>query len=158
LIYAGRFGALLWWFGAAAISDAADGWLARRLGAESRVGRVLDPLADKALLSGAFVALAIRGAIPWWLAGLVLGRDVLILLGAAAALLVSRTKRNFPPSVWGKLSTIAQMTFVAAAILKQAAWRVGPMVAVLGAATVLLTVWSGVDYARRLLPRGGPPT
>src|SRR5262249_55901559 len=64
----------------AGISDGLDGMLARRLGATSRFGAYLDPVADKILLSGAFLTLALDGAIEKWLAVLVFGRDVLILL------------------------------------------------------------------------------
>jgi cardiolipin synthase len=99
---------------AAASTDVLDGYLARRLHASTRVGAWLDPLADKALLSGAYLALALSRTAPWWFVGLVLGRDVYILLGAAALWAFTRT-RQFPPSHWGKLSTFIQI--VAAVLL-----------------------------------------
>jgi len=146
LILRGNNLAVLGWFFAAAITDALDGWLARRLHAESAFGQILDPVADKILLSAAYVALAMVAAIPWWLAGLVLGRDVLILLFAAGALIFTKTRRSFPPSVWGKLSTIAQMGFVVGVVLDLAGLALP--VAFLGWVTAAVTVVSAVDYAR----------
>src|SRR4051812_5932764 len=107
LVWVRSYHYLLIVFGAAAATDFLDGWLARRLRAESKFGALLDPVADKILLSGVFVALAITGAIPWWLTALVLGRDVLILLAASVFLRQDR-KRNLNPSLLGKLSTVAQ--------------------------------------------------
>ena len=69
----------------AALTDGLDGYLARSLNAQSRLGEVLDPIADKVLMGGAFLTLAFSGAIEPWLAVLVVGRDVLILLVAAGS-------------------------------------------------------------------------
>lgn len=96
----------------AAWTDAFDGYLARRMKASSRTGEVLDPIADKVLLTGAFLGLWFAGSIPGWLTAMVLGRDVLILIGAGIALALAKLPRRFPPSVWGKLSTIVQMSLV----------------------------------------------
>lgn len=96
----------------AAWTDAFDGYLARRWNSSSHVGEVLDPIADKVLLTAAFLGLWIATAIPGWLTALVLGRDLLILAAVGLALLFSKPPRRFPPSLWGKLSTIAQMGFV----------------------------------------------
>src|SRR5690242_7610001 len=148
LILRGEYRASLVWFAAAAITDALDGWLARLVHAESPFGQVLDPVADKVLLSGAFAALAIHGDISWWIAGLVLGRDALILLAAGAFLAFSGKRRSFPPSIWGKLSTIAQCIAVLAVILVGAGFKF-PAEAVLWA-TAALTAWSGLDYFFRL--------
>jgi cardiolipin synthase len=154
LLLRGDFVSVLWWFLFAAITDALDGWLARRLRVESALGQMLDPVADKLLLSGVFVALAAIAAIPWWLALLVLGRDALILLFAAGALLFTKTRRRFPPSVWGKLSTIAQMGFVVAVVLDKAGFALP--VAALGWVTAGVTVVSAVEYARSFLVRSSP--
>src|SRR5437588_8260229 len=86
------------------ITDVADGYLARHFRSSSRLGAYLDPIADKILLSGTFLVLALTGAIETWLAALVLGRDLMIL-GTAAVLYMTTTRRNFPPSPWGKIST-----------------------------------------------------
>ena len=150
LILRGQARPVLLWFAIAAITDALDGWLARRLEAESPFGQLLDPIADKVLLSGVFVALAVTAAIPWWLAWLVLGRDVLILLFAAGALLSSKTRSGFPPSIWGKLSTIVQMVFVVAVVIDQAGF--GLPIAPLLWLTAALTAGSALHYARRAMP------
>jgi cardiolipin synthase (CMP-forming) len=96
----------------AAVTDAFDGYLARRWNSASRVGEVLDPIADKVLLTAAFLGLWFAAAIPGWLTALVLGRDALILAAAGLVLLFSNAPRRFPPSIWGKLSTIIQMSLV----------------------------------------------
>ena len=70
----------------AALTDGLDGYFARKLKAQSRFGEVLDPIADKVLMGGAFLTLAFSSAIEPWLASVVIGRDVLILLVAAGAL------------------------------------------------------------------------
>src|SRR5207249_4351789 len=130
----------------AAVTDAFDGLLARRLGVESAFGQMLDPIADKVLLSSVFVALAMIAAIPWWLAWLMLGRDALILLFAAGVLLFTKTRRTFPPSLWGKLSTIVQMGFVVTVVLDLAGF--GLPIRFLGWVTAAFTVVSALDYAR----------
>lgn len=77
---------------------------------------MLDPIGDKLLLSGSFVVLAIDGAMEPWLAVLVLGRDLVILLFAGGVLLFSKKKAEFPPSWWGKSSTVAQICYIVALI------------------------------------------
>jgi len=141
---------------AAALTDVLDGILARRWAASSRLGAYLDPLADKVLLNGTFLALGIAGALPWWLVGLVLGRDVLILAGALITMLVRR-RRDFPPSVWGKLSTVVQVVTAATAILARGWPELGlaPVAAIVVWLAAAATLWSGLDYARQAL-RGGP--
>jgi cardiolipin synthase (CMP-forming) len=132
-------------FGIAGLTDWLDGVFARRFGTTSRLGAVLDPVADKVLLSGSFLVLALTGAIETWVAALVIGRDLLILLFAAGAFLVSKTRRDFPPSAWGKASTVVQIAFVLAVV-----GQLTSMIVPLQWLTVALTAWSGVDYAWRL--------
>jgi cardiolipin synthase len=153
LIVRREYGWVLDWFAFAAATDALDGWVARRLGVESPVGRALDPIADKVLLSGAFVALAVVRVIPLWLAAVVLGRDALILLGAGLTLFFGQKKREFPPSLWGKVSTIAQSAFVLIVIISAAGASLSRTVSWMGFAIAALAVWSGLDYARRATGR-----
>jgi cardiolipin synthase len=131
----------------AALTDGLDGALARRWGAASRLGAYLDPLADKALLSGVFLALAATGAAPWWLVAIIFGRDILLLAGTAVVY-VTRGQRQFPPTVWGKLSTLLQILSVVAWLLHSVmkAPAVGIAAEVLIWPTALATVWSGVHY------------
>src|SRR5579864_6703729 len=95
----------------AGFSDALDGFLARSLNQKSPIGAYLDPIADKLLLSSSYLALALKGKIGWWLAILVLGRDVLLLI-ASAVILIVVGYRPFPPSVWGKAATFFELSLV----------------------------------------------
>ncbi len=96
---------------AAGVTDLLDGVLARRLNPKTELGAYLDPLADKMLLSSSFLLLALKQKVFWWLTILVLARDVLILVAAAAILLVIGY-RPFPPSLYGKSTTLAQIIFI----------------------------------------------
>lgn len=91
-------------------SDLVDGWLARRLNALSRYGAVADPLSDKALLMSTYICLALVGAIPAWLAWVVVGRD-LVILGGAASYHWLFGRYEMAPSLWGKACTLVQVVF-----------------------------------------------
>ena len=95
----------------AGFTDALDGFLARGLNQKTPLGAYLDPIADKLLLSSSYVALALKGKIGWWLAILVLGRDVLLLV-ACATILLTVGYMAFPPSVWGKATTLFELSLV----------------------------------------------
>jgi cardiolipin synthase len=149
--YAWALGVLL----AAATSDLLDGLLARTLHQTTALGAYLDPIADKLLLSSSFFVLALKGKIAWWLTILVLSRDVIILATAVVITLVVGTRR-FPPSVYGKFTTAAQILLVFVVIVNEVAHyamldAAEPALAYLVAA---LTVISGMHYsiiiARRL--------
>jgi cardiolipin synthase len=116
LMWRREYVAVLGWFFFCGVTDGIDGWVARRWNAQSKLGAMLDPIGDKLLLSGSFVVLAIDGAMAPWLAILVVGRDVVILLFAAAVLVFSTKKASFPPSWWGKSSTVAQICYILALI------------------------------------------
>ncbi|HTS78504.1 MAG TPA: CDP-alcohol phosphatidyltransferase family protein [Bryobacteraceae bacterium] len=130
----------------AGISDALDGLLARRMSAASRFGAYLDPVADKIYLGGAFLTLALDQKLQLWFAILVLSRDVLILLFAVSAFAFTSV-RDFPPSVWGKLSTSAQIAFMLVLLLQLNGIPVGPLVTIMLWITSILTAWSAVHYA-----------
>jgi cardiolipin synthase (CMP-forming) len=131
-------------FAIAGLTDFLDGLAARKFSSASRMGAYLDPVADKVLLSGAFLTLAITGAIETWVAAVVLGRDVLIL-AAAGVLYLAKSRRSFPPSLWGKISTVVQIAFVLV-IVGQVG---GGIFIALKWATVALALVSGADYLRR---------
>jgi cardiolipin synthase len=99
------------------ITDGLDGWLARTLNQKTALGAYLDPIADKLLLSSSYFVLALKAKIPWWLAIMVLGRDVLILV-ACAAILLTVGYRPFPPSVWGKANTFFEILLVVLVLLR----------------------------------------
>jgi len=137
---------------AAGLTDALDGWLARRFQCVTRAGAYLDPLADKIFLATVFLALGVAGAVRWWVVALIFARDVLIL-AVAAVLYLRALLRDFPPSVWGKVSTLFQIS-LALATLAERAWGWGPHASRwLTGGVVALTVWSGLDYAVRAARR-----
>jgi len=129
-------------------TDALDGFLARKLNAQSRLGAYLDPIADKVMLSGLFVTFALDHVIEPWLALIVIGRDVFILLLVAAAFLFTKI-RSFPPSIWGKGSTAAQILFTLAVLLHLAGFADTPILLPLKWLVAALAGWSGIDYAYR---------
>ena len=92
----------------ATASDAIDGWVARKFSATSKIGALMDPVADKLLVAGTYFILGYRLEIPNWIVWIILGRDIFILLFAAAAWAFTNI-RDFPPSRWGKLSTLIQI-------------------------------------------------
>jgi cardiolipin synthase (CMP-forming) len=102
----------------AAATDGMDGLLARSLNQKTALGAYLDPIADKLLLSSSFVVLALEGQIPRWLTILVIGRDVLILTTATVILLVSGY-RQFPPTIYGKITTGTQILMVLVVLLAE---------------------------------------
>src|SRR5580658_3034035 len=101
---------------AGGLSDGLDGWLARQLNQKTALGAYLDPIADKLLMSSSYFVLALKGKIGWWLAILVLGRDVLILV-ACAVILLTVGYRPFPPSFWGKATTFFEISLVTLVLL-----------------------------------------
>lgn len=115
LIVTDRVWAAFWVFVAAGVSDALDGYIAKTFNLKTELGAILDPLADKALLDGAYIALALSGHLPIWLAALVVGRDVLIVLGVA---LIRRRDPVFRvrPLKTGKLNTFTQIVLAAMAL------------------------------------------
>ncbi len=100
----------------AAISDAIDGWLARAFSWTSRLGELIDPIADKLLIGTLFVVLALKGHIPPWLVVLVVGRDLIILSGAIAYHL-RFGKQDFPPTFVSKANTAVQLVVLFALLL-----------------------------------------
>jgi cardiolipin synthase len=111
----GRDGEALILFFFIGLTDTLDGTIARRLGASSKIGRLLDPIADKLFTGVSFVVLAVfrtgLSSIPLWVMFAALARDALILIGS---LLVYRTNRNsgFKASVYGKLNTLLEISIV----------------------------------------------
>jgi cardiolipin synthase len=149
---------------AAAVSDLLDGLLARRLRQTSALGAYLDPIADKLLLSTSFLVLALQKKIAWWLTILVLSRDVIILV-TSVVIVLALGARRFAPSIYGKLTTFAQVIFIFFVIATEAVnYRVLDLFeSILVYAVAALTVTSGVHYsliiARRLTHSTGerPP-
>ena len=110
-----RFALAFYLFLAAGLSDAVDGWLARRNGGGNTVGALLDPVADKALLVTMYVTLAAVDVLPDWLAILVVFRDVVIVGGFVVLSLLGQPVMIRPLYV-SKLNTVFQIVLVAAAL------------------------------------------
>jgi len=96
----------------AGLSDAVDGFLAKRFDMTSEIGALLDPLADKALLVSIYIALGIWGAIPRWLVILVVSRDIMIVGAVIVSWLLAKPVAMKPLMV-SKLNTAAQVGFAA---------------------------------------------
>jgi cardiolipin synthase (CMP-forming) len=97
-------------FLAAGVSDAVDGYLAKRFGMTTELGAYLDPLADKALIVSIYLALGINGSIPRWLVILVVSRDILIVGGIMLSWLIGNPLK-IKPLLVSKLNTVAQIVF-----------------------------------------------
>jgi cardiolipin synthase len=133
-------------FGVAALSDLADGFLAKRYGWQSELGAVLDPAADKLLLVTVFITLAYLKLVPLWLMAAAVLRDVIIVLGA----LFYRYwfgPLNVRPSVVSKFNTLCQAAFILAVVGREE-FSVPPawVVLLLGALVFVTVVISGIDY------------
>lgn len=142
----GQFAAALVLFVLAGASDGIDGYLARHYGWQSRLGALLDPLADKLLLVATYLALGALGFLPLWLVALVLGRDLVIVAGAVAYHL-RFGRLDLAPSLVSKFNTILQIALALAAILSVGVgwlpvWSIDVLIAAVFASTVL----SGLHY------------
>jgi cardiolipin synthase len=134
----------------AGFTDTADGYLARKMRQESRLGAYLDPIADKFLLTALYLCFGMANLAPWWIVWLVIGRDAMILSLAAGGLFWKGV-RDFPPTTSGKISTLLQIT-TSLAIISQCANGVSPYIVDLFLyATAISTIWSGVQYLRRAM-------
>lgn len=152
LVLIGRFGTALAVFLVAGMTDFADGYVARRYNQHSGLGRLLDPLADKFLVTSAFVVMAIPHigfpSIPILLAGLVVARDIVILCGALGIYL--RTGfRDFRPSMWGKTTTFAELAVIAAFLLFHTTGRFVVLLPYLYAVLSACVLISGTEYLAR---------
>lgn len=130
----------------AGISDGIDGYLAKHFSWQSRLGSILDPLADKLLLVTTYIALAWREVLPVWLTALVVARDIVVVAGALAFhWLIGRYEMS--PSLISKMNTVAQITLAIAAvaslsILPLPSWTLHGLIFVVFVTTLL----SGADY------------
>jgi cardiolipin synthase len=129
------------------VSDFVDGFIAKNFNARTDLGAYLDPLADKALLDGMYLALAILGGLPAWLAMMVIGRDLLIVVGVVLIQRRSPVFRAVPLAI-GKINTFAQILLAACAIAHAGGWiQLADQVAVLIVLVASTTFLSGAGYA-----------
>ena len=132
----------------AGVSDFLDGYFARRLGQKSLLGAFLDPMGDKLLTTVALISLALQGIIPAWLSVLVVAKDIYVALGSGIAYLGGNVS-EFPPSIWGKLSTAFQIATVIVILLVTLAGKGHALTEPVFIATGLVTVIAGIHYVWR---------
>ena len=157
LLASGRYG---WGIALTAVvgsTDWVDGWLARRTGQVSRLGQLLDPLADRLLIASVAIALVVRGVVPWQAAVLLVARDLVLLCGWP----VLRRRGIEPPEVifLGKAATLVLLFALPVLTLGATGVAVADVARVLG----LLGLWAGVVmyylagavYVRMVLERLG---
>ena len=127
-------------FALASFTDALDGWIARRQKSVSTFGKLMDPLADKLLVTAALVSLVDRDRLSAWVAMVIIAREFAV---TGLRQLAMEHGQVIPASVWGKLKTIAQIAMVLTLIIVKdsPAWVDG-----LVWLTVAITIVSGADY------------
>jgi cardiolipin synthase len=146
LILEARYGVAFWVFVAAGISDALDGYIAKRFDQRTPLGALLDPIADKALLAGVFITLGLADQLPHWLVILVVLRDLLIVGGY---LLIQGTAAPQPLFI-SKVNTLVQISLIGFVLARlglgiDEGWLTGLLVD----AAAVTTVWSGLSYLVR---------
>jgi cardiolipin synthase len=104
----------------AALSDGLDGWLARCFNCQSRLGLILDPLADKILIITCYALLAFKSILPLWFVGIVLLRDSAILFGSFISLIILKHQRPISPSFLSKMNTVLQMIQIVLCLVEAA--------------------------------------
>lgn len=152
LLLAGDDDGTLWRIGAAvtfafaSFTDRIDGQLARRHNLVTTFGAVADPIADKALIGTALVALSVLGELPWWVTALVLARE----LGVTGLRFWVIRHGVIPASRGGKAKTFLQIVAIGLYVLPLAGWPASARAWVMAAA-VVVTVVTGADYVQRAL-------
>jgi cardiolipin synthase len=140
-----HFGWSLVIFVVAGITDAIDGVIARIAHQKTTLGEYLDPIADKLLLTSAFVALAILKTIPSWLAVIVLTRDVIISLGFIILFLMDR-KPEIRPTTFSKANTVVQVLTIALALFSRIQVSVSGLVSGMIWVAAGTTILTGLQY------------
>lgn len=155
-LISGRKEVAFYLFGTAALTDALDGMLAKSLNQRSALGTLMDPVADKLLLGGAFLGLMIQNAVPLWLGILVVSRDFVLVLGFLLLRLCCYNPK-IEPSLWGKLTTLSQSLLVVSILAPPSFILLGILKPYFSIAVVCLTPISGTQYILKGLkiPRGG---
>jgi cardiolipin synthase len=149
LIFDERYGAAFWVFFAAGVSDALDGFIAKRFDRRTRLGALLDPAADKAMLAGVYLTLGLAGQLPGWLVGLVVLRDFLIVL---CFFLIHATadSRQLGPLYISKINTLVQIALVGLVLAQLGlSFEARPATALLILVAAVTTVLSGFVYLVR---------
>ena len=141
-------------FLAAGITDAVDGFLAKRFGMQTELGAYLDPLADKTMLVSIYVALGIAAVLPRWLVILVVSRDIMIVGAVILSWLVDRPMA-LKPLLVSKLNTVAQIALACVALAAQgfplnAGATIVALTALVAALTLISIVFYLVEWIRHM--------
>jgi len=135
-------------FCASGLTDLLDGWLARKMKKDSRMGRFLDPLADKLLISSILVMLVALHKVPAWMAVLIICREI-----AVTGLRAIAASQGFtlPSDMWGKSKTMVQMVGIFLLIIPRPMAGLDTQAAGLMImwAALIITAWSGLAYILR---------
>lgn len=155
LLITGRMQTAFFVFVVAGISDALDGFLAKRFGWKTELGAYLDPLADKFLIVSIFIALGVLGELPSWLVIAVVSRDILIIIAVIVSWLLANPVR-IRPLIVSKANTAVQI-MLAATVLADAGFDLGlaTLRSLLVWLTAALTVVSLAAYIRAWLGHMG---
>ena len=137
----------------AGLTDFLDGYLARKLNQTTKLGKMLDPVADRLYIFATLLALSATGYVPWWLAGLVILRDLLMLI--SLPVLASVGHRSLPVHYLGKASTFALLyafpLLLMGRIFEEAAFIITPAAWAFALWGVALYWWSGFVYLWQLV-------
>jgi len=158
-----RFGWALFVFLLAGVTDGLDGLFARRFNQKSQLGTILDPIADKLLLTTSFIVLSLKQIspmplprhfpVPFWVTTAVISRDIFIIVGAAAINIVTGF-RGFRPSLLGKVNTTVQILAIAAILIAAIFPSVSGYLPTVYTIVFAFALFSGIHYvffASRLL-------
>jgi cardiolipin synthase len=134
-----------WVFLLASVTDLLDGFLARRLNQETRLGLYMDPVADKLLIIIGYLVLGFKGLLPSWLAVVVFFKDLFMVIGVALLALLGAPLTVFP-TLWGKLTTCLQLLTLAVVLYHQVFQQAGYLLVPLFSLTGISTAFSGGHY------------
>jgi cardiolipin synthase len=144
-IYLSNFELSIIFFIIAAITDALDGFLARKMNWQTYLGTLLDPVADKLLLSGTIFILWLNQLIPFYIFVIFISRDIAILLGAAIQMTLNESDTPLP-NLLGKLTTSLQIIYIATVFLKEI-FNIKFSLYVLDIFIIFITLLSLIVYA-----------
>lgn len=146
LIFRSQYQWALFLFLIAGLSDALDGYLAKHFGWRTRVGALLDPVADKLLIAGSYIALAWLNLIPFWLATIVVSRDLIIAIGVFIYSFIIEPFEGEATRI-SKINTFLELLFVLVILCSIAFdWPANSVITVIGSAVLVTVFISGIDY------------
>ena len=163
LVKQGRFGTALLIFFIASVTDFADGYIARKFRQHSRLGRLLDPLADKLLTTAGFIVMGLPNGrfdpLPVWLVIAVIGRDAVILAGSAVVFLMTHYK-EFKPTILGKINTFLELGLIVVYLGFNTTGELLFLLPLCYAIVITSVVVSGAEYIAqgfRIIKKHKPP-